>query len=83
MREERFPGPPGSPEGATAVRARLTPEERRANKLASHQKYNASSKGQKRNKRYEQKHPERQGRWESARNAMRPAGQGGGGGAMR
>lgn len=54
------------------MRTRLTPEERRANRLASHQKYNSSSKGQKRNKRYEDKHPERQGRWESARNSIRP-----------
>lgn len=54
------------------MRTRLTPEERRANRLASHQKYNASKKGQARNKRYEEKHPERQGRWEGARNSIRP-----------
>ena len=64
------------------MRARLTPEERKANKLASHQKYNASAKGQARDKRYELKHPERKGRWESARNA-KPRDLGGGGGAVR
>ena len=37
-------------------------------------RYNTSRKGQKRNKRYEDKHPERALRWEKARNAMRPGG---------
>lgn len=37
-------------------------------------RYNTSSKGQKRNKRYEDAHPERALRWERARNAMRPGG---------
>lgn len=64
------------------MRKRLTPEQRKANKLESHRKYNGSVKGQRRNKRYEEKHPERQGRWESARNALRPSGQGGGGGQV-
>ena len=31
--------------------------------------YNASAKGRLRNKRYEEKHPERRVRWEPARNA--------------
>lgn len=31
--------------------------------LARHARYNASSKGQKRNRRYEDKHPERKERW--------------------
>lgn len=64
------------------MRKRLTAEERKANKLESHRRYNSSVKGQRRNKRYEERHPERQGRWESARNALRPAGQGGGGGRV-
>lgn len=54
------------------MRTRLTPEQREANRLDSHRRYNASAKGQKRNKRYEDAHPERQVRWESARNATRP-----------
>lgn len=37
-------------------------------------RYNLSAKGQRRNKRYEEKHPERKLRWEQARNAMRPGG---------
>ena len=65
------------------MRTRLTPEERRASRLDSHRRYNQSSKGQRRNKRYETKHPERAVRWEEARNAIRPAGQGGGGGQVR
>lgn len=43
-----------------------------AKRLARHQRYNASAKGQARNKRYEDKHPERKTRWENARNALRP-----------
>lgn len=49
----------------------MTEDERRANRLASHEKYNKSVKGQKRNKRYEAKHPERKLRWEAARNNLR------------
>jgi len=52
----------------------VSEEERAEKRLATHRKYNASSKGQKRNKRYEDKHPERKLRWENARNAMRPGG---------
>ena len=37
-----------------------------------HKRYNSSAKGQNRNKRYEEKHPERKTRWETARNAIRP-----------
>jgi hypothetical protein len=48
--------------------------ERRERLLEKHKRYNASRKGQDRDKRYEDKHPERQGRWEKARNAMRPGG---------
>lgn len=43
-----------------------------AKRLARHQRYNASAKGQARNKRYEEKHPERKTRWETARNTLRP-----------
>jgi hypothetical protein len=39
--------------------------------LARHRKYNTSAKGQKRNRRYEDAHPERKLRWEPARNALR------------
>lgn len=39
---------------------------------AAHQRYNQSPKGQRRNKKYEEKHPERKLRWETARNALRP-----------
>lgn len=49
----------------------MTESERRANRLASHEKYNKSKKGIARNKRYEAKHPERQLRWEAARNNLR------------
>ena len=38
-------------------------------RLKSHRRYNASAKGQLRNKRYEEKHPARRLRWEPARNA--------------
>jgi hypothetical protein len=38
--------------------------------LARQRKYNTSSKGQKRNRRYEDAHPERKLRWEPARNAL-------------
>lgn len=37
-----------------------------------HRRYNQSRKGQDRNKRYEQAHPERKVRWEDARNSARP-----------
>jgi hypothetical protein len=46
-------------------------EEARRKLLAKHEKYNKSKKGQKRNKRYEAKHPERKLRWEAARNDLR------------
>lgn len=49
----------------------MTEEQKRAARLASHEKYNKSAKGQKRNKRYESKHPERKLRWEAARNSLR------------
>jgi hypothetical protein len=39
--------------------------------LARHSRYNASAKGQRRNRRYEDAHPERKLRWEPARNALR------------
>lgn len=41
----------------------------REKRLASWRRYNASAKGQARNKRYEQARPERRLRWEPARNA--------------
>lgn len=40
--------------------------------LERHRRYNGSKKGQARNQRYEQAHPERKTRWEQARNAVRP-----------
>lgn len=48
----------------------MTGDERRARRLAAHSKYNTSAKGQRRNLRYEAKHPERKLRWEPARNAL-------------
>ena len=39
--------------------------------LERHTRYNTSSKGQARNRRYEATHPERKLRWEPARNALR------------
>jgi len=45
----------------------MTDEERHKARLASHRKYNTSSKGRKRNLRYEAKHPERAVRWEQNR----------------
>jgi hypothetical protein len=48
-------------------------EERRAWALEADRKYNGSVKGQRRNKRYEDAHPERRLRWEPARNALRAA----------
>jgi hypothetical protein len=47
----------------------VTADEKRRER---HKRYNQSAKGQKRNKRYEAKHPERKIRWEEARNAIRP-----------
>jgi hypothetical protein len=47
----------------------VTPEEKR---LEKYRRYNQSAKGRARDKRYEQKHPERKIRWEEARNALRP-----------
>lgn len=49
----------------------MTENERRERRLATYRKYNASRKGQKRAKRYENAHPERKLRWEPARNALR------------
>jgi hypothetical protein len=46
-------------------------EKARVRRLDSHRKYNLSAKGQKRNARYEARHPERKLRWEPARNALR------------
>lgn len=43
----------------------------RQRRLDTHRKYNASSKGQARNRAYEARHPERKLRWEPARNALR------------
>lgn len=40
--------------------------------LERHRRYNQSKKGQKRNRAYEEAHPERKTRWEQARNASRP-----------
>jgi hypothetical protein len=49
----------------------MTDEERRANRLATYVKYNASKKGKARDQKYEDAHPERKLRWEPARNAKR------------
>ena len=38
-------------------------------RLARHRRYNQSPKGQARNRRYEEKRPERKLRWEPARNS--------------
>lgn len=43
----------------------------RAKYLEQQARYNASRKGQTRDRRYEEKHPERRVRWEATRNAMR------------
>jgi hypothetical protein len=45
----------------------------KAKALERHQRYNQSAKGQARNRRYEDKHPERKVRWETARNSVRPS----------
>lgn len=45
--------------------------EARERYLAAQRKYNTSAKGQKRNRAYEDRHPERKLRWEPARNALR------------
>ena len=45
------------------------------NKGDRNHRYNHSAKGQRRNRRYERKHPERRLRWEQARNLLRPGGQ--------
>lgn len=42
--------------------------------LARHRKYNTSTKGQKRNQKYEENHPERKLRWEPARDALQRGG---------
>ena len=50
----------------------MTPAElERERYLERHRRYNLSSKGQRRNARYEAAHPERKLRWEPARNALR------------
>lgn len=49
----------------------MTEDERRERRLAAHRKYNQSTKGQKRNRRYEDGHPSRKLRWEPARNELR------------
>lgn len=49
----------------------MTEDERRANRLASHEKYNKSKKGIARNQKYEKAHPLRKLRWEAARNNLR------------
>ncbi len=49
----------------------MTADEARERLLAKHVRYNQSRKGRKRNKRYEDAHPERKLRWEAARNALR------------
>jgi hypothetical protein len=43
----------------------------RERRLETYRKYNQSRKGKKRQKKYEDAHPERKLRWEPARNAMR------------
>lgn len=55
----------------TSKALEVAPEVARERRLAAHRKYNLSSKGQKRNVRYEAAHPERKLRWEPARNALR------------
>ena len=56
----------------TTDRAKLTPEQLRARRLATYTRYNTSRKGRDRYKKYEDAHPERAGnRWEPARNALR------------
>lgn len=45
-------------------------DEARARLLAKHLKYNQSTKGRRRNQRYEKKNPHRKLRWEPARNAL-------------
>lgn len=52
----------------------MSEDEKAERRREAHRKYNASAKGQKRNRRYEDKNPERKLRWEKARNAMRPGG---------
>lgn len=49
----------------------MTAEEARERLLAKHLRYNQSPKGRRRDKRYEDAHPERKLRWETARNALR------------
>jgi hypothetical protein len=48
----------------------MTGDDARARRLAKHARYNISIKGQRRNMRYEAKHPERKLRWETARNVL-------------
>jgi hypothetical protein len=54
---------------------KLSDEERRRRYLAAQSKYNTSSKGQARNRAYEERHPERAVRWEPARDALRRGGE--------
>jgi hypothetical protein len=49
-------------------------EDKAGKRRAVNERYNQSAKGQRRNRRYEDAHPERKLRWENARNAMRPGG---------
>jgi hypothetical protein len=52
----------------------MTEDEKRANYLAAQTRYNTSTKGAARYKRYEAKHPERaETRWEPSRNGLRRA----------
>jgi hypothetical protein len=50
--------------------ARPAPADPAAKRRAINSKYNLSAKGQARNQRYEDKHPERKLRWETARNTL-------------
>jgi hypothetical protein len=50
----------------------MTEAERREHRLASWRRYNASRKGQQRNQRYEQAHPDRRLRWEPERKMVPP-----------
>jgi len=55
----------------------VTADPAREKYLARHRRYNTSRKGQARNQRYEESHPERQNRWEPQRpyGERRPPGQ--------
>jgi hypothetical protein len=51
----------------------MTDEEKAERRREINRRYNTSSKGQKRNRRYESKHPGRKIRWEQSRNDLRSA----------